>query len=137
MGYTIVNGAIGGIIATIVLTFAMMMAEKMGKMELSPPKMLAEKMGIGSLWMVVHFTVGISLGIIYILISNALALGNHPIIYAVVFAVAVPWMMLGIVLLPMNDLGLFGSKKSSSMPLMTFIMHVIFGLGLGVAVAFL
>lgn len=113
MGYTIVNGAIAGVVATIVLTVAMMMAEKMGKMELSPPKMLAEKMGIGDLWMVLHFTVGIVLGVLYVLISNALALGNRPIIGAVVFAIAVPWVFLGVVLLPMNDLGLFGSKKSA------------------------
>ncbi len=137
MAYTIVNGIIGGIVATIVLTVAMMMAEKMGKMELSPPKMLAEKMGIGSLWMVLHFTVGIVLGVLYVLISNAVPLLYHPIIYPVVFAIAVPWVFLGVVLLPMNDLGLFGSKKSSSMPMMSFIMHVIFGLGLGVTLAFL
>ncbi len=133
----ILNGVIGGVVATIVLTVAMKIATDMGKMELSPPKMLAEKMGLGDLWMVVHFVVGATLGVLYVVIADALSLVGNTVVFATVYAVAVPWVILGVVLLPMNDLGLFGSKKSGSMPMMTLMMHVIFGLALGVTLSVL
>ena len=133
----ILDGVIGGVVATIVLTVVMKIATDGGKMELSPPKMLSEKMGIGDLWMVVHFVIGTTLGVLYVVIADVLSLVGNTILYATVYAVTVPWIILGAVLLPMNDSGFFGSKKSSSMPMMSFVMHVVFGLALGITLSVL
>ncbi|MEE8168596.1 MAG: DUF6789 family protein [Candidatus Hydrothermarchaeales archaeon] len=137
MVFSIVEGIIAGIVATVVMTIPMMIMAAKGKMEISPPKMLASKLGLEKAWMGVHFLVGIVFAVLYVVISNALALGTHPIVYPTIYAVAVPWLILMVVMLPMNNLGLFGLQKSKTIPVMTFAMHVLYGLAMGASLAFL
>lgn len=133
----LVNGVIAGIAGALAMSIAMMIAQKMGKMQLMIPKMVSSNIGLEKIWMAVHFGTGISFALGYIIlyrlidVYNLLTITSPSIIGATVFALIGPEMFLGLVILPDNGLGPFGSKKGMIMPMMTVVMHIIFGVTMG------
>ena len=128
----LVKSAIAGIVGALAMSVAMEMVKRTGKMQVMIPKLVAGNLGIENLWMLVHFGTGISFGIAYAIIAGFLGF-SLSIIGAIVFSLLGPEMFLGIVILPDNGMGFFGSKGGAMMPMMTVVMHIIFGFFMGLA----
>lgn len=127
----VVHGVIAGAVATLVLSALMVMKAKLGMMpNLNVIKMLASVMG-GALvigWLM-HFMIGVGYGVIFS-VANELLPGKTPIVKAIVL-VSIGWFMMMLIVMPMMGAGLFGMKMGIMAPIMTLILHIIFGATLG------
>lgn len=132
----LVDGVIAGLVGALAMSVAMMLAQKMGKMQLMIPKMVSKNIGFESMWMGVHFFTGISFALGYIIIAGILGY-SLTVLGATIFALLSPEMFLGLVILPDNGMGLFGKNKGMMMPMMTVIMHIIFGVSMGWTLVYL
>lgn len=127
----LINGAIAGVVATIVLSLMMLIKGKMGVMpELDIISMLAGMMG-GALFLgwVMHFMIGVGYGVVFHLTYDKLPT-NSLIIKGVILGV-VGWLVMMLMLMPMVGAGLFGMKMGVMAPMMTLVLHAIFGAILG------
>ena len=125
---------VAGLVATIVLSLLFVMKDVMGIMpQLNLPQMIAGMMGMPDspivVW-AVHFLIGV---VVY---GAALAHldehlpGNSKIGHGVLLG-TVGWLMMMVVLMPMAGAGLFGLNLGISAPIMTLMLHLIFGAVLG------
>ena len=128
------KAVVAALVATIVLSLLFVMKDVMGIMpQLNLPRMIAGMMGMPDApiagW-AVHFFIGV---VVY---GAALALldehlpGNSKIGHGVLLA-TVGWLMMMVVLMPMAGAGLFGLNLGVSAPIMTLMLHLIFGAVLG------
>jgi len=127
----LINGAIAGVVATIVLSLMMLIKGKMGVMpELDIISMLAGMMG-GALLLgwVMHFMIGVSYGVVFHLTYDKLPT-NSLIIKGLILGI-VGWLVMMLMLMPMVGAGLFGMKMGVIAPIMTLVLHAIFGAVLG------
>ncbi len=127
----LINGAIAGVVATIVLSLMMLIKGKMGVMpELDIISMLAGMMG-GALLLgwVMHFMIGVGYGVVFHLTYDKLPT-NSLIIKGLILGV-VGWLVMMLMLMPMVGAGLFGMKMGVMAPIMTLVLHAIFGAVLG------
>ena len=125
---------VAGLVATIVLSLLFVMKDAMGIMpQLNLPKMIAGMMGMPDAPMAgwaVHFFIGV---VVY---GAALALldehlpGDSKIGHGVLLA-TVGWLIMMVVLMPMAGAGVFGLNLGISAPIMTLMLHLIFGAILG------
>jgi hypothetical protein len=131
----LVRGAMAGLMGAIVMNLGMMILAEIKDMGVLLPRLVASNIGFEDEETLVHFLAGISFGWGYIIISGIL---NVPIsiLGAVVFAVLGPGMFLGIVILPDNDMGLFGKDKDKMLPMMTLVMHILFGIVMGASLVY-
>lgn len=132
------RGIIAGFIATVVLTVLMLMKEMMGLMpELNVISMLSTmanaKMGMPGTPMVgylLHFVIGaIVFGVLFHVLNGSLPGGNQ-IMKGIVFGV-VAWLLMMLLVMPMAGAGMFGMTMGMMAPVMTLMLHVIFGAVLG------
>ena len=127
----VIHGVLAGIIATLVLSVLMVMKAKMGLMpDLNVIKMLASMMG-GALaigW-IMHFMIGIGYGVV-LSVADDLLPGKTLIVKAIVLAV-IGWVLMMVVVMPVLGAGLLGLKIGMMAPIMTLVLHVIFGVTLG------
>ena len=127
----LINGAIAGVAATIILSLMMLIKGKTGVMpELDIISMLAGMMG-GALLLgwVMHFMIGVGYGVAFHLTYDKLPT-NSLIIKGVILGV-VGWLVMMLMLMPMVGAGLFGMKMGVMAPMMTLVLHAIFGAILG------
>jgi len=125
---------LAGLAATIVLSALMIAKGMMGVMpELDIAKMLAGMMGspdkpfIG--W-IVHFMIGIvGYGAAITLLDERLP-GNSQVWHGVMIA-TLGWLVMMLMLMPMAGAGLFAMKMGLMAPMMTLVLHLIFGAVLG------
>jgi len=124
-------GIISGFVATIVLSIIMVIKTKMGVMpELNAIKMLAGMMNAPLVmgW-VAHFIIGTLVwGILFAMLVNKLP-GNI-ITSAILFSIGA-WLMMMIGPMPMAGAGLFGLKLGIMAPVATLMLHIIWGVVLG------
>jgi len=124
-------GIISGFVATIALSIIMVVKTKMGIMpELNAIKMLAGMMG-SSLYMgwVAHFMIGTFVwGILFALLVNKLPGGV--MISAILFSIGA-WLIMMLGPMPMAGEGLFGLKLGMMAPVATLMLHIIWGVVLG------
>ena len=128
------KGFLAGLAATVVLSVLMVAKGMMGVMpELDIAKMIAGMMAspdqpiIG--W-VAHFMIGIvGYGAVIALFDGRLP-GNSHVWHGVMIAV-VGWLVMMLMLMPMAGAGLFGMKMGLMAPMMTLVLHLIFGAVLG------
>lgn len=128
------KGLLAGLAATIVLSALMVAKSMMGVMpELDIAKMIAGMMGspdqplIG--WFV-HIMIGIvGYGVAITLFDERLP-GNSHVWHGVMIAI-VGWLVMMLMLMPMAGAGLFGMKMGLMAPMMTLVLHLIFGAVLG------
>ncbi len=128
----IVAGAVAGFAATVVLSAMMAAKAMMGIMpELDVIAMLGAMMGAPAVmgW-IGHFMIGtlawgIGFAVLYGLIPGGSAMAK-----GVVFGVAA-WLGMMVMVMPMAGAGLFGMAMGIMAPLMTLVLHVIFGAVLG------
>lgn len=126
------QGIIAGLVATVVLSVLMMMKSMMGLMpHLDIIKMLSSMMN-GPLVMgwVAHFVLGsIIFGIAFALLQGVLP-GKTSLMKGIIFGV-VAWLGMMIAVMPMAGAGLFGMNMGMAAPVMTLMLHVIYGAVLG------
>ena len=124
-------GIISGFVATVVLSAFMVMKTMMGVMpELNAVKMLADMMGAPMMmgW-VAHFAIGTLVwGTLFVLLINKLPGGT--VVSAILFSIGA-WLMMMIGPMPMAGAGLFGMNMGIMAPVATLMLHLIFGVALG------
>jgi len=132
------RGIIAGFAATVVLTVLMMMKGMMGLMpELNVISMLSgmanSRMGLPATPVVgymLHFVIGaIVWGILFQKLNGSLP-GGSQLIKGVVFGMGA-WLLMMVLVMPMAGAGLFGMNMGMMAPVMTLMLHVIFGAVLG------
>jgi len=133
-----VRSMVAGFVATVALSLLMLMKGAMGLMpELNPIAMLTDmahaNMGMPASpmigWMA-HFMIGTVLwGILFKLLYGRLP-GGNALLKGMSFSV-LAWLMMMILPMPMAGAGLFGMKLGMMAPVMTLMLHLIWGAVLG------
>lgn len=128
----IVAGAVAGFAATVVLSVMMIAKGMMGIMpELDVIAMLSAMMGAPAVmgW-IGHFMIGtLAWGIGFALLFDMIP-GSSAVAKGVVFGIAA-WLGMMVMVMPMAGAGLFGMAMGIMAPMMTLVLHVIFGAVLG------
>ncbi len=125
-------GLVAGFIATVVLSVMMVAKSMMGIMpELDVIAMLSAMMGSSAMtaWLG-HFMIGTlawggGFAVLYGLIPGGTALAK-----GIVFGIAA-WLGMMVMIMPMAGAGLFGMGFGIMAPMMTLVLHIIFGAVLG------
>lgn len=129
---SIVKGIIAGFAATVVLSLLMMAKSMMGLMpEMNIIAMLSGMLGAGAAvgW-VMHVLIGsVVWGAGFAMLNGAIP-GTSLLAKGVVFGIAA-WLLMMIVVMPMAGAGLFGMNLGIMAPMMTLVLHIIFGAVLG------
>ena len=130
----ILKGLFAGFIATLVLSALMVIKQMMGFMpELDVAVMLTSMLALPSVafgWLM-HFMIGtVAWGVGYAVLRPYLPGG--PVGSGVLFGTAA-WLMMMIAVMPMAGAGLFGMSMGIMAPIMTLMLHAIFGAVLGAA----
>ncbi|MDZ4094372.1 MAG: DUF6789 family protein [Paracoccaceae bacterium] len=129
-------GLLAGFVATVVLSVLMMAKTMMGVMpELDVIHMLSGMMGMPAIagWLG-HFMIGtVAWGGGFALLYGMIP-GGSAVIKGIVFGVAA-WAGMMIVVMPMAGAGIFGMNFGVMAPMMTLVLHVIFGAVLGMVFA--
>ncbi len=126
------SGFIAGFIATVVLSLLMVMKGMMGVMpELDVAAMLAGMIGASVMvgW-IAHFVIGtVAWGGGFAVLYEYIP-GRSAIQKGIVFGIA-DWLGMMILIMPMAGAGLFGLGLGMMAPVMTLVLHIIFGAVLG------
>lgn len=132
----IVAGAVAGFVATVVLSIMMMAKGMMGVMpELDVIHMLSAMMGAPAImgW-IGHFMIGtLAWGIGFAVLYGMIP-GGSAVTKGIMFGVAA-WLGMMIMVMPMAGAGVFGMAMGIMAPMMTLVLHVIFGAVLGIVFA--
>jgi hypothetical protein len=128
-----VKGMIAGFVATIVLSGLMLTKEMMGLMpQLDVIGMLTTMMGVSSPvagW-ITHFAIGtIAWGGLFAILEANLP-GDSYWQRGIVFGIGA-WVLMMVAVMPMAGAGMFGLGLGVMAPVMTFMLHAIFGAVLG------
>jgi hypothetical protein len=126
------KGMIAGFVATIVLSALMLMKAKMGLMpQLNPIKMMTTMMGASTPaagW-IAHFLIGTVLwGLLFAWVAPRLPGATWW--RGLLFSIG-PWLLMMIALMPMAGAGFFGVGLGIGAPVITLMMHLIYGAVLG------
>ncbi len=126
------KGMLAGLAATAVLSVLMVMKAMMGVMPaLDLPKMIAGMMGSPDtpiLGWAIHFMIGVvAYGIAVSLFGQRF--GSSTVSGIVIGAVG--WLIMMLVLMPMAGVGVFALSMGTMAPVMTLVLHLIFGAVLG------
>ncbi|QCB45389.1 DUF6789 family protein [Hydrogenophaga sp. PAMC20947] len=130
----IYKGLLAGLAATLVLSALMVMKTVMGVMpELDLPKMIAAMMGSPDAPMLgwaIHFMIGIvGYGLGMAFLSDRLPGGSRTV-HGVIIGI-VGWLLMMVTVMPMAGAGLFGMNMGLMAPMMTLVLHLVFGAVLG------
>ena len=129
----LISGMIAGVVATVVLSAMMVMKSMMGVMpELDIIHMLAGMIGASTIvgW-IMHFMVGVGYGIAFSQINGMLP-SNNIMVKGIIIGI-LGWFMMMVALMPMMGAGMFAINMGMMAPVMTLVLHVIFGAVLGFA----
>ncbi|MDI1342561.1 MAG: hypothetical protein PSV22_00475 [Pseudolabrys sp.] len=135
-GSNILKGMVAGFAATVVLSALMIMKTMIGVMpELDVIAMLSKMMGASlAVGWVAHFMIGtVVWGGMFAWLSPYLPGGSYWL-KGVLFGIGA-WLMMMIAVMPMAGAGLFGMAFGVMAPIMTLVLHIIFGAVLGVVYA--
>lgn len=128
------KGLLAGLVATIVLSLLMVLKATMGLLpQLDIPTMLAGMMGspqIPIVGWIAHFVIGTLLYGVAISALDSKLPGTSRIGHGVMLGV-LGWLIMMVVLMPMVGAGLFGMGMGVMAPVMTLVLHLIFGAVLG------
>jgi len=128
------KGMLAGLVATIVLSVLMVLKAMMGLMpQLDLPKMIAGMMGSPDMpligW-IVHLAIGIVVYGVAIAVLDSKLPGTSHVGHGIMLGV-IGWLIMMVVLMPMAGAGLFGMNMGVMAPMMTLVLHLIFGAVLG------
>jgi len=128
------SGLVAGFAATVALSALMIMKSAMGIMpQLDLIEMMSRMVGapgnVAIGWLV-HFGIGtIAWGLLFAWLDPRLP-GNTYVLRGVVLGSGA-WLLMMIVMMPMAGAGFFGLGLGIMAPIMTLVLHVIFGAVLG------
>lgn len=126
------KGIIAGLVATVVLSMIMVAKGMMGLMPgLNVIAMLSTMMHAGpAVGWIAHFMIGALVwGLGFIALLKILP-GSSSLAQGISFGVAA-WLMMMLIVMPMAGAGLFGLKMGVMAPVMTLVLHAIYGAVLG------
>jgi Family of unknown function (DUF6789) len=132
------KGFVAGFIATVVLSILMFIKASMGVLpEVDPIGMisgtLAKNLGIAAtplLGWVMHFFIGtIIWGGLFAIFNPALP-SKSQVVKGIILGI-IAWLLMMIGPIPMAGAGFFGLNIGPILPVMTFVLHFIFGIVLG------
>jgi len=129
----ITAGLVAGFVATVVLSVMMLAKGMMGVMpELDVIAMLSTMMGApAAMGWLGHFIIGtVAWGGGFVLLYSLIP-GGSALIKGIVFGIAA-WFGMMIMVMPMAGAGLFGMAFGIMGPMMTLVLHVIYGAVLGI-----
>ncbi|MCF3595090.1 hypothetical protein LZG00_13935 [Rhodobacteraceae bacterium LMO-12] len=129
----ITAGLVAGFVATVVLSVMMLAKGMMGVMpELDVIAMLSTMMGApAAMGWLGHFIIGtVAWGGGFVLLYGLIP-GGSALIKGIVFGIAA-WFGMMIMVMPMAGAGLFGMAFGIMGPMMTLVLHVIYGAVLGI-----
>ncbi|WP_138936661.1 DUF6789 family protein [Roseovarius arcticus] len=125
-------GLVAGFVATVVLSAMMVVKGMMGVMpELDVAAMIGMMMGASvAVGWIIHFMIGTiawggGFALLYDVIPGGSAVGK-----GIVFGVAA-WLGMMIVVMPMAGAGFFGMNLGVMAPIMTLLLHIVYGAVLG------
>ncbi len=127
------KGMLAGLAATIVLSALMVMKAMMGFMPaLDLPRMIAGMVGspdTPALGWAIHLMIGI---VVYGIAIGTFGhrLGSSPTVSGIVLGV-IGWLIMMVILMPMAGAGLFAMSMGLMAPVMTLLLHLVFGAVLG------
>lgn len=128
----VTRGVVAGLAATVVLSAIMLAKGMMGLMpELNVVAMLAVMMKSSPMmaW-VAHFMIGaVVWGVLYALTNGSIP-GGSSMMKGIVFGIGA-WVIMMVAVMPMAGAGIFGMKLGMMAPVMTMMLHAIFGAVLG------
>lgn len=128
------RSVLGGLVATAVMTLAMLMAPLMSMPEMNIGKMLGEFMGVPTFigW-VGHFMIGVALAVAYGVFFEP-KLNSTPVVRGMLYGL-IPWLVAQVMVNPMMGAGLFASNTPAPflMVLGSLLGHIVYGAVLGVA----
>lgn len=128
------RGIVAGLVATAVLSMIMLAKGMMGLMpELDVIAMLSSMMNTAPVvgW-IMHFMIGmLAWGLGFVALNRFLP-GRSDVSKGISFGIAA-WVMMMIAIMPMAGAGLFGLKMGMAAPVMTLMLHVVYGAVLGFA----
>lgn len=132
-------GIVAGFVATVVLSIMMVIKGAMGLMpHLNVIAMLTgmahQMMGVPETpvvgWML-HFFIGTVLwGLAFAALYNLIP-GAKGWLKGMVFGIAA-WILMMLIPMPMAGAGLFGLKMGMAAPIMTLMLHILYGIVLGI-----
>lgn len=124
-------GLIGGLVAAVVQSAIMLMKSGMGLMpQLDVIAMLSTMMGTTTAvaW-IAHFMIGAVWGVSFAALASKIPTGPSWV-RGMVFLIA-PWLAMMVVVMPMAGAGLFGMNMGIMAPIVTLVLHLIFGAVMG------
>lgn len=128
------KGLLAGLAATVLLSILMVLKQMMGIMpELDLPRMIAGMMGAPDTPMIgwlVHFMIGV-LGYGFAIAYVAKSAHGRSMVSTGILISVVGWLIMMLVLMPMAGAGFFGMNMGVMAPVMTLMLHVVFGAMLG------
>lgn len=129
----LVKGVVAGLLATVVLSALMVMKTMMGVMpQLDLIAMMSKMMGqpgTPMLGWAAHFMIGVGYGVVFALIGRSLP-GSSQVVKGAVLG-AIGWLAMMVMIMPMAGAGMFGMAMGVMAPMMTLVLHLIFGAVLG------
>lgn len=130
----IAKGLLAGAAATVVLSALMIMKTMMGVMpDLDLPKMIAGMMGAPTIPIVgwaAHAMIGVvGYGVAIALLDDRLP-GDSRLAHGALIGFG-GWLVMMVALMPMAGAGLFGMAMGVMAPMMTLVLHLVFGAVLG------
>lgn len=133
----ITRGMIAGLIATLVLSALMVMKAMMGMMpQLNIITMLSAmfRSRNPAMGWLLHVMIGTVIwGTLFARVQDRLP-GSTATVRGIVFGIAA-WVLMMIVVMPMAGAGFFGLHFGVAAPLMTLMLHMVYGATLGVSFA--
>lgn len=126
-------GLIAGVGATAVLSGLMLAKSAMGLLpELDVIAMISQMtgLGMGAAWGL-HFAIGAVWGILFALVAPMVP-GSGCWLRGAIFSAA-PWLAMMLLMMPMAGAGLLGLSLGIAAPLMTLMLHLVFGAVMGAA----
>lgn len=127
------KGMIAGFAATVVLSVIMVMKSAMGLMpELNVIAMLTQMVNASSpiVGWIIHFVIGtVVWGALFAWLDPSVP-GQSHWLKGVVFGIAA-WVLMMVIVMPMAGAGFFGMNLGMMAPVMTLVLHIIFGAVLG------
>lgn len=127
----VTKGVIAGLAGTVVLSVLMVMKGAMGLMpELDVIAMLGGMMKVppAAAW-AIHFMIGAVFGLMFA-VSYRLIPGGSAVVKGMVFGTGA-WLLMMVMVMPMAGAGMFGMKLGMMAPLMTWVLHLVFGAVMG------
>lgn len=127
------RGVVAGLVGTVALSVLMVIKSMMGVMpELDVIGMLGGMMHVppAVAWML-HFMIGAVWGLLFAVLYSRIP-GSSAVVKGMVLLTGA-WLLMMVMVMPMAGAGLFGVKIGIMAPVVTWVLHLVFGAVMGLA----